>query len=72
MRDIRSFKKCDDVKTVSLCNKRNQTNANAQKLKKAQSEQTYSYLKEQIEYIQDQINKIKSKKKHRQNETKSY
>ena len=41
------------MKTSSLCNKRNLTNANAQKLKKAQSELTNAYLKEQTEYIQD-------------------
>ena len=35
-------KKCDDIKTVSLCNKRNPTNANAQKRKKAQSELTHT------------------------------
>ena len=31
-------KKHDDVKAAGLCNKRNPTNANAQKLKKTQSE----------------------------------
>ena len=40
-------KKRDDVKTASLCNKRNPTNSNAQKLKKARSELTNAYLKEQ-------------------------
>ena len=45
-------KKRDDVKTASVCNKRNPTNANAQKLKKAQRELTTAYLKEQAEYIQ--------------------
>ena len=52
-------KKCDDARTASLCNKRNQTNANTQKIKKAQSELTNTYLKEQTEYVQDQINKIR-------------
>ena len=37
----------------------NPTNANAQKFKKAQSELTSAYLKEQTEYIQNQINKIR-------------
>ena len=41
-------------------------NANAQKLKKAQSELTYTYLKEQTEYIQDQINKIQHSVEGRQ------
>ena len=42
-------KKCDDIKTTSLYNKRNLINANVQKLKKAQSELTNAYLKEQTE-----------------------
>ena len=43
-------KKHDDMKTTSLCNKRNPTNANAWKLKKAQIELlTNAYLKEQTE-----------------------
>ena len=37
----------------------NPTNANTQKLKKTQSELTNAYLKEQTDYIQDQINKIR-------------
>ena len=40
-------KKYVDVKTASLCIWRNPTNINAQKLKKAQNEQTNVYLKEQ-------------------------
>ena len=52
-------KKHDNVKTTSLCNKRNPTNANAHKLKKAQREITNAYFFEQTEYIQDQINKIR-------------
>ena len=44
-------------KKVSLCTKRNLTNVNAQKLKKAQSELTNAYLEEQTEYIWDEINK---------------
>ena len=51
-------KKYDDMKTASLCNKRNTTNANAQKLKNAQNELSNAYLNEQTEYIQDQFNKI--------------
>ena len=40
-------KKRDNLKTVSLYNKRNQTNTNLQKLKKAQRELTSTYQKEQ-------------------------
>ena len=54
------------MKTASLSNKRNPTNANAQKLKKIQSELTSAYLKEQTEYIQDQINKIQHSVEDRQ------
>ena len=52
-------KKRANVKTASQCNKRNPTNINAQKLKKAQNELTNIYLKEQTEYIQNKINKIR-------------
>ena len=52
-------KKRADVKTVSLCNRKNPTNINAQKLKKAQNELTNVYLNEQIEYIQNQINVVR-------------
>ena len=51
-------KKRDAGKTASLCNMGNPTNANAQKFKKAKSELTNAYLKEQTECIQYQINKI--------------
>ena len=51
-------KKRADVKTVSLCNKRNPTNINPQKLKKAQNELTSVYLKEEREYTR-QITKGK-------------
>ena len=54
------------MKTTSLCNKKNQTNANAQKLKKAQSELTTTYLKEETEYIQDKIYKIRNSIEERQ------
>ena len=52
-------KKRADVKTAFKCNRRKPTNINAQKLKKAQNELTNIYLKEQTEYIQNQINKIR-------------
>ena len=53
-------KKRDNVKTASQCNKRNTTNVNAQKLKNAQRELTNVYQKEEIEYLQSQINKIRN------------
>ena len=59
-------KKCADVKTASKCNKRNPTNINALKLKKAQNELANIYLKEQTEYIQNQINKIRDLVEDRQ------
>ena len=52
-------KKSADVKTASKCNRKNLTNTNALKLKKAQNEFANIYQKEQTEYIQNQINKIK-------------
>ena len=54
-------KKRADVKTASKCNKKNPTNTNinALKLKKAQNELANIYLKEQTEYIQNQIYKIR-------------
>ena len=51
------------MKTVSLCNKRNPTNANAQTYEGPNW--TNTYLKE-TEYIQDQINKIKNSVEDRQ------
>ena len=52
-------KKRADVKTASKCNKRNPTNINSLKLKKAQNELANTYLKEQTECIQNQINNIR-------------
>ena len=59
-------KKRADMKTASKCNRRNPTNINAQKLNKAQNELANIYLKEQTEYFQNQINKIKDSVKDRQ------
>ena len=59
-------KKHDDVKTASLCDKRKPANDNAQELKKSQSELTNTDLKEQTEYIQDQINKVQHSVEDRQ------
>ena len=47
------------MKTASKCNRKNPTNTNALKLKQAQNELASIYLKEQTEYIQNQINKIR-------------
>ena len=52
-------RKSKDVKIASLDNRMDPTNINSQKLKKAQNELTNVYLKEQTEYIQNQINKIR-------------
>ena len=52
-----------DVKITSLRNRWNPTNINTQKLKKAQNELTNVNLKEQIEYIQNQKNKLESRLK---------
>ena len=51
--------KLADVKTVFKCNRKNPTNTNALKLKKAQNDLASIYLKEQTEYIQNQIDKIR-------------
>ena len=59
-------KKHAHVKTTFLCNRRNPTNINVQKLMKAQNELTNVYLKEQTEYIQNQINKIRNSIEDRQ------
>ena len=50
----------------NLCNRKNPTNINAQKLKKALNELTSIYLKEQTENIQNQINKIRDSVEDRQ------
>ena len=47
-----------DLKTASKCSRKNPSNTNALKLKKAQNELANIYLKEQTEYIQNQIDKI--------------
>ena len=56
-------------KKASLLNKRNPTNANAQKLKKAKKEQTNTYQKEQLEYIRGQIDKIRNSIEDRQSQS---
>ena len=55
-----------DVKTASKCNRKNPNNNNALKLKKAQNGLANIYLKEQTEYIQNQIDKIRDSVEDRQ------
>ena len=43
------------MKTAAKCNRKNPTNTNALKLKKAQNELANIHLKEQTEYIQNKI-----------------
>ena len=52
-------KKCSNVKTTFKCYRKNTTNITALKLKKAQNELANICLKEQTEYIQNQIDKIR-------------
>ena len=59
-------KKHADVKTASKCNRKNSNNTNALKLKKAQNELANIYQKEQTEYIQNQIDKIRDPVEDRQ------
>ena len=54
------------MKTASKCNRKNPTNTNALKLKKAQNELANIYLKEQTEYILNQIDKIRDSVEDRQ------
>ena len=51
--------KCAHVKTAYKSYRKNPTNTNAIKLKKAQDQLAGTYLKEQTEYIQNQIDKIR-------------
>ena len=55
-----------DVKTASKCYRKNPTNTNALKLKKAQNELASIYLKELTEYIQNQMDKIRDSVEDRQ------
>ena len=54
------------MQTASKCNRKNPTNTNALKLKKEQKELASIYLKEQTEYIQNQIDKIRDSVEDRQ------
>ena len=55
-----------DMKTTSKCNRKNPMNTNARNLKKAQNELASIYPKEQTEYIQNQIDKIRDSVEDRQ------
>ena len=55
-----------DVIAASKCNRKNPTNTNALKLKKAQNELDNIYLNEQREYFQNQIYKIRDSVEDRQ------
>ena len=55
-----------DMKTASKYHRKNPTNTKALKLKKAQNELASTYLKEQTEYIQNQIDKIRDTVEDRQ------
>ena len=54
------------VKTASKGYRKNPTNANALELKKAQYQLSGIYLKEQTEYIENQIDKIRESVEDRQ------
>ena len=54
------------VKTASKSYQKNPTNTNARELEKAQHQLTGIYLKEQAEYIQNQIDKIRDSVEDRQ------
>ena len=58
--------KCALVKTASKSYRKNPTNTNARKLEKAQYQLAGIYLKEQAEYIQNQIDKIRDSVEDRQ------
>ena len=55
-----------DMKTAFKCYRKNPINTNALKLKKAENELASIYLKEQTEYIQNQIDKIRDSVEDRQ------
>ena len=66
MGDLSVGQKRANMKTASKCNRKNPTNVNALKLKKALNELGNIYLKEQKEYIQNQIDKIRDSEEDRQ------
>ena len=66
MGDSSCNRKAHRCKTASKCNRKNLTNTHALKLKKAQNELANIYIKEQREYIQNQIDKIRESVEDRQ------
>ena len=66
MENVSSSRKRADVKTAAKSYRKNPTNTNALKLKKAQNELASIYLKEQTEYAQNQIDKITDSVEDRQ------
>ena len=58
--------KLADVKTASKSYRKNSANTNPRKLKKAQYQLAGIYIKEQMEYIQNQIDKIRGSVEDRQ------
>ena len=61
-----AFQQNSLVKTASKNYRKNPTNTNALKLKTAQYQLAGVYIKEQIEYIQNQIDKIRDSVEDRQ------
>ena len=66
METLAAREKRADLKTASKCNMKSPSNTNALKLKKAQNESAHIYLKEQTEYKQNQIDKIRESDEDRQ------
>ena len=66
MGNVSGERKHADVKIASKSYRKNPTNTNALKLKKAQKELASIYLKEQTEYVQNQIDKIRDPVEDRQ------
>ena len=63
-----SWQKVRYFKKSSLLNKRKPTNANVPKFRKAQEELTNMYEKEQLEWIQCQIDKVRNSVEDRQSQ----
>ena len=59
MGNISGWEKAYRRENCLKCNRKNPTNTNALELKKAQNELANIYLKEQTEYIQNLIDKIR-------------
>ena len=66
METLAAREKRADVKTASKYYRKNPVNTNALILKKAQNELASTYLKEQTEYIQNKMDKIRDSVKERQ------